>query len=63
MIRGRNPTLTSHLEAADLFTLAWLVERINGAGRRWYVRINAMREGTAPRIVEWLCEYQDSTEV
>ena len=31
-----NPTLASHLEAADIFTLAQLVERINGVGRRWH---------------------------
>jgi site-specific recombinase XerD len=49
-----NPTLTSHLEAADIFTLAQLVERINGVGRRWYAGIKAMGEGKALRIVEWL---------
>ena len=30
-----NSTQASHLEAADIFTLAQLAERINGAGRRW----------------------------
>ena len=49
-----NPTLASHLEAADLFTLAQLVERINGVGRRWYAGIKAMGQGKALRIVEWL---------
>lgn len=49
-----NPTLASHLEAADIFTLAQLVERINGVGRRWYAGIKAMGEGKAQRIVEWL---------
>ena len=49
-----NPTLASHLEAADIFTLAQLVERINGVGRRWYAGIKAMGEGKALRIVEWL---------
>lgn len=51
-----NPTLASHLEAADIFTLAQLVERINGVGRRWYAGIKAMGEGKALRIVEWLQE-------
>lgn len=55
-----NPTLAGHLEAADIFTLAQLVERINGVGRRWYAGIRALGEGKARRIVEWLQEHQDS---
>ena len=59
-----NPTLASHFEAADIFTLAQLVERINGVGRRWHAGIKAMGEGKALRIVEWLQqlanEHQDS---
>ena len=51
-----NPALAGHLEAADIFTLAQLVERINGIGRRWYAGIKAMGEGKAQRIVEWLRE-------
>ena len=58
-----NPALASHLEAADLFTLAQLVERVNGIGRRWYAGIKAMGEGKAQRIVEWLREHQDSIEL
>ena len=62
-----NPTLTSHLEAADIFTLAQLVERVNGVGRRWYAGIKAMGEGKALRIVEWLRDvanaHQDSIEL
>ena len=58
-----NPTLASHLEAADIFTLAQLVERINGVGRRWHAGIKAMGEGKALRIVEWLREHQDSIEL
>ena len=59
-----NPTLAGHLEAADIFTLAQLVERINGVGRRWYAGIKAMGESKALRIVQWLqdvaSEHQDS---
>lgn len=51
-----NPALAGHLEAADIFTLAQLVERINGVGRRWYAGIKAMGEAKAQRIVEWLHE-------
>ena len=62
-----NPTLAGHLEAADIFTLAQLVERINGVGRRWYAGIKAMGEGKALRIVEWLQDlantHQDSIEL
>ena len=55
-----NPALASHLEAADLFTLAQLVERINGIGRRWYAGIKAMGEGKAARILVWLREHEPS---
>jgi site-specific recombinase XerD len=59
-----NPTLAGHLGAADIFTLAQLVERINGVGRRWFAGIQAMGEGKALRIVEWLRDvaatHQDS---
>ena len=55
-----NPALAGHLEAADIFTLAQLVERINGIGRRWHAGIKAMGEGKAQRIVEWL-QYLAST--
>ena len=53
-----NPTLAAHLEAADIFTLAQLVERINGIGRRWFAGIRAMGEGKAQRIAEWLREHE-----
>jgi site-specific recombinase XerD len=49
-----NPTLAGHLESANIFTLAQLVERINGIGRRWYAGIKAMGQSKAQRIVEWL---------
>jgi site-specific recombinase XerD len=59
-----NPTLAGHLEAADIFTLAQLVERINGVGRRWYAGIKALGEAKALRIVDWLRDvantHQDS---
>ena len=49
-----NPTLASHLEAADIFTLAQLTERINGIGRRWHASIQGLGAGKAQRIVDWL---------
>ena len=57
-----NPTLAGHLEAADIFTLAQLVERINGVGRRWYAGIKSMGQGKAQRIVEWLQDLANSPE-
>ncbi len=57
-----NPTLASHLEAADIFTLAQLVERINGIGRRWYAGVKAMGEGKALRIVQWLRDVASSNQ-
>jgi site-specific recombinase XerD len=60
-----NPTLADHLAAADIFTLAQLVERINGVGLRWHAGIKALGAGKALRIVEWLRDvahaHQDST--
>ena len=58
-----NPALAGYLAAADIFTLAQLVERINGIGRRWYAGIKAMGEGKAQRIVEWLREHEHSIEL
>ncbi|MBC7375986.1 MAG: hypothetical protein H7346_00945, partial [Burkholderiaceae bacterium] len=49
-----HPVLASHLEAADLFTLAQLVERINGIGRNWHASVKSLGQGKAKRIVEWL---------
>ena len=55
-----NPTLAGHLAGADILTLAQLVERINGVGRRWHAGIKAMGAGKAPRVVAWLREVVDS---
>ena len=49
-----HPTLAGHLHAAEIFTLAQLVERINGIGRRWYAGIPVLGPNKAARIVEWL---------
>ena len=54
-----NPTLAGHLAGADIFTLAQLVERINGVGRRWHAGIKALGQGKAARVVAWLREVVD----
>jgi len=40
-----DPGLASHLEAADIFTLAQLMERINGIGQRWFRALNRSVRG------------------
>jgi site-specific recombinase XerD len=53
-----NPTLAGHLERVDIFTLAQLVDRINGIGHRWYASIKALGQTKAERIVDWLREHE-----
>jgi site-specific recombinase XerD len=55
-----NPTLAGHLHRADLFTLAQLVDRINGLGRRWFMTIKGLGPLKAERIVAWLRDHEDS---
>jgi site-specific recombinase XerD len=52
------PQLAGHLEAAGIGTLAQLVDRINGVGRRWSSSIKAVGVGKAERIVEWLRDHE-----
>ena len=58
-----NPVLTSHLEAADLFTIAQLVERINGIGHRWHAGIQSMGKAKAHRIVDWLRQHENTLQL
>jgi site-specific recombinase XerD len=53
-----HPSLARLLEAADLFTVAQLVERINGIGRRWYGPIRSLGPGKAQRLVAWLRRHE-----
>lgn len=55
-----NPTLVGHLHRADLFTLAQLVDRINGLGRRWFMSIKGLGPLKAERIVAWLRDHEAS---
>jgi hypothetical protein len=55
-----NPALANRLEAADLFTVAQLIERINGIGRRWHAGVRGPGQGKAARIVAWLREHDAS---
>ncbi|CAN5659788.1 hypothetical protein BH11PSE8_BH11PSE8_24380 [soil metagenome] len=55
-----HPSLSDHLEAADVFTIAQVMDRINGIGRRWYASIPALGAAKATRIVAWLRQHQES---
>ncbi|MDM0029801.1 phage integrase family protein [Variovorax saccharolyticus] len=49
-----HPLVAARLERAGLLTLSDLVERINGAGARWWVPVAGVGARKAARIVEWL---------
>lgn len=49
-----HPTLADRLVQANIFTLAQLVDRINGIGQRWHASIKALGATKAERIVDWL---------
>lgn len=51
-----NPRIAGQLEAAGLFTLAQLLERINGTGRGWTSSIKGIGTAKAERVVQWLIQ-------
>jgi site-specific recombinase XerD len=55
-----NPTLARRLEASEIYTLAQLVERINGIGKRWTGSIEALGVAKGARIEAWLKEHEPS---
>ena len=55
-----SPDLSSHLQAAGLFTLRGLVTHINGIGKRWYCSIPAVGSLKAKRIEDWLRTHEPS---
>ena len=54
-----NPSLAARLERADVPTLQSLVERINGIGARWWVRVPGVGQRKAHRILEWLHAHEE----
>ncbi|MEZ5653747.1 MAG: phage integrase family protein [Burkholderiaceae bacterium] len=52
--------VAQRLAEADIFTLAQLIERINGVGRLWHRPIQALGPVKARRIEAWLREHQAS---
>lgn len=55
-----HPDLARLLEAAGVVTLAQLVDRVNGMGRRWYGGIRAMGPVKAQRILDWLHQHEQA---
>lgn len=51
-------TTASHLAAANLLTLAQLLEQINGIGRQWWRSVPAIGQAKALRLQEWLLEHE-----
>lgn len=58
-----HPALASRLEAAEIFTLAQLVDRINGIGLEWHGSIRALGVVKAKRVVAWLHENEASLQL
>jgi len=50
------PTVVTRLEAVDIFTIAQLVDRINGVGQQWHGSIRALGAVKGARLVAWLHE-------
>ena len=55
-----NPTLAVLLEQAGLFTLAQLIDRINGIGRLWYQSMDGLGLAKAQLVIAWLGEHQQA---
>lgn len=55
-----HPDLADRLEAAGLFTLAQLAERINGLGRGWATGIRGIGVAKAARILAWMSAHAPS---
>ena len=53
-----NPTLARHLDVAGIFTIAQLIERINGIGKRWTASIHSLGVAKGQRIEAWLREHE-----
>lgn len=53
-----NPSIALRLETAGIFTLAQLLERINGVGHGWPASIRGVGPTKAERVVHWLMQNQ-----
>ncbi|WP_238139536.1 phage integrase family protein [Roseateles aquatilis] len=55
-----NSSIASRLEAAGIFTIAQLLDRINGVGRGWPTAIRGIGPAKAERVMHWLAEHRDT---
>ena len=55
-----HPDLVVWLEAAGIFTVRQLADRINGLGMRWWTGIRAIGAAKAERIMDWLRAHEAS---
>jgi site-specific recombinase XerD len=53
-----NPSMATRLEAAGVYTLAQLVERVNGLGQGWARSIAGIGKAKGDRVLAWLRENQ-----
>jgi len=49
-----NPTIALRLERAKIFTLAQLIERVNGLGQGWAVSIAGIGKAKGEQVLAWL---------
>jgi len=56
-----HPQLADRLEAAEIWTLHLLAERINGLGKTWYSGIRGLGAAKAQRVLDWLKEHEATT--
>lgn len=55
-----NPAIALRLEAAGIFTLAQLIERVNGLGQGWAVSIAGIGKAKGERVLAWLRSNEDA---
>ena len=57
---GDGQGLADRLEASGIFTIAQLLDRINGVGRRWAESIKGIGAANAARVKQWLGEKRET---
>lgn len=55
-----NPSVATKLEAAGVFTLAQLMDRVNGLGQGWAASVAGIGKAKGDRVLAWLRDNQAS---
>lgn len=55
-----NPAIAHRLEAAGIFTLAQLIERVNGLGQGWTASIAGIGLTKGARVLAWLLAHEET---